>query len=84
VQRLREQLIAITLQSIDIDCPDLDGPEPPTARLIAQVNVLVRGANENALPWLVLIEPAIGGAISLLLAGQIGLKPVCGGAGEAV
>src|SRR5262249_31535802 len=48
-----EQLIAVVFEGFEIDLARFDRPEPAVAGLIAQVDLLVGGAEEHALPWLV-------------------------------
>ena len=49
---LGEELVAVAGKLSDIDAPGFHGPEAPAAGFVAQIGVLVRCADENALPRL--------------------------------
>ena len=61
-----EQLIAITTRNASILMTLLTiGQKPAPAGLVAQIGILVGGANEDALPWLYDFLASIAGASSV-------------------
>src|SRR5262249_28834389 len=59
-----KQQITVLFQRIDIDAACRHRPEPAAAGLVAQVNIIVRGADEHTLPWLDDFGPAKEWAIA--------------------
>ena len=49
LHRFGKQLIAVLRERIGVDDGDLHGPEPSSAGFVAQINCLVRRADEDAL-----------------------------------
>src|SRR3954449_2283819 len=71
---LREQLVSVLVQPVDVDGADLDRPEPAAAGLVAEIACLVCSANEDALPWLNHLETPKARPIALDLARNKGLQ----------
>ena len=65
VHRFREELVAVRGQALDIDLADLHRPEASTASLVAQIGVLVGGADEDALARLCDLHAAIARPVPL-------------------
>src|SRR4030088_1358747 len=63
---LREELVAISRQLVDVDLAHLHRPEPPAAGLVSEIHVFVGGADEYTLPWFVNVEAAIAWTISFI------------------
>src|SRR5687767_4749296 len=70
VHGLCEELIPVTLKRRNVDHGGDDRPEAPAACLIPQVDALVGGADERALPWLDHFLAAVAWAIALCSAGD--------------
>ena len=71
--RPRRELVAVALRASRCrSCADLDRPEAAAAGLVAQVGVLVGGADEDALARLDHLEPAVARPVALDRAGDEG------------
>ena len=65
-QGFGEHLVAVARQAGDVDMSNSDGPEAAGAGLVPQIGRLVRGSDENNLPWLDDLLSAIGRALTVL------------------
>src|SRR5262249_12050712 len=68
VDGLGKYLIVILAQCVEVNIAALDRPKTPVAGFVLQIERLVRGADEHALPWLMHFFPSPWRAIALGIA----------------
>ena len=74
VHRFGKKLVAVRLQSIDINIAGLDRPEPAATGFVTQISFAIGGADEHALARLDYFHAAIARPVAFDRAGDESLE----------